>query len=126
MKVDFITYSKKEGSKLAERMTEYGFIKGVYYTPYQKVQGQKRTRTYEEQNDKNEILVCGRDLHEFLEIKTTYTQWFERMKEYGFTENVDFIVITKNVNDATSFGGVRRLTDHHTKLDMAKEISMLQ
>lgn len=79
-----------------------------------------------QQNEENEILVCGRDLHEFLEIKTTYTQWFERMKEYGFAENVDFIVITKNVNDASSFGGVRKLIDHHIKLDMAKEISMLQ
>lgn len=78
------------------------------------------------QNDNNEILVTGRDLHEFLEIGTTYTQWFERMKTYGFTENVDFIVITKNVNDISSFGGVRKLTDHHIKLDMAKEISMLQ
>src|SRR5690625_5056671 len=79
-----------------------------------------------QQNDENEILVTGRDLHEFLEIGTTYTQWFERMVAYGFVENVDFIVITKNVNDVSSFGGIRKLTDHHIKIDMAKEISMLQ
>ncbi len=79
-----------------------------------------------QQNENNELLVTGRDLHEFLELKTTYTQWFERMLGYGFAENVDFIVITKNVNDATAFGGTRNLIDHHIKLDMAKEISMLQ
>ena len=80
--------------------------------------------THQSEND--EILVTGRDLHEFLEIKTSYTQWFERMNDYGFSENVDFIVITKNVNDETLFGGFRKITDHHIKLDMAKEISMLQ
>src|SRR5690625_6659035 len=48
------------------------------------------------------------------------------MVAYGFVENVDFIVITKNVNDVSSFGGIRKLTNHHIKIDMAKEISMLQ
>lgn len=78
------------------------------------------------QNKGNDILVTGRDLHEFLEINTNYTTWITRMAEYGFSENVDFIVITKNVNDETSFGGQRKITDHHIKIDMAKEISMLQ
>lgn len=73
-----------------------------------------------------DILVSGRDLHEFLKIGTTYTQWFERMTGYGFSENVDFIVITKSVNDDTAFGGKRKIINHHIKLDMAKEISMLQ
>lgn len=36
-------------------------------------------------------LVSGRNLYEFLGINTPYTQWFERMREYGFTENKDFI-----------------------------------
>lgn len=42
-------------------------------------------------NENGEQLVSGRELHEFLEVTTPYTQWFDRMKEYGFTENVDFI-----------------------------------
>lgn len=77
-------------------------------------------------NENNEQLVSGRELHEFLKIRTTYTRWFERMTEYGFTENVDFTVIAKNVRDETAFGGTRKLIDHAMKLDMAKEISMIQ
>ena len=30
--------------------------------------------------------VLGRDLHEALEVKTAYKDWFPRMCEYGFTE----------------------------------------
>lgn len=81
-------------------------------------------RTYK--NEQNEPLVNGRELHEFLEVGTTYTRWFERMTEYGFAENVDFTVIAKNVHDDTAFGGTRKITDHAMKLDMAKEISMIQ
>lgn len=77
-------------------------------------------------NENNDQLVSGRELHEFLKVRTTYTRWFERMAEYGFTENVDFTVIAKNVRDETAFGGTRKLTDHAMKLDMAKEISMIQ
>ena len=47
------------------------------------------------------------------------------MFEYGFIENVDFIVMDKNVQDDTAFGGIRKITDHLMKISMAKEISML-
>jgi len=77
-------------------------------------------------NENNEQLVSGRELYEFLEIATPYTRWFERMTEYGFTENVDFTVIAKNVHDDTAFGGVRKIIDHAMTIDMAKEISMIQ
>ncbi|WP_438310903.1 antA/AntB antirepressor family protein [Sporosarcina sp. FA9] len=77
-------------------------------------------------NVSGEIVVSGRELHEFLEVKTPYTQWFERMISYGFVENVDFTVTNKNVNDVTAFGGVRKIIDHALKLDMAKEIGMIQ
>lgn len=39
--------------------------------------------------------VLGRDLHEFLEIKTPYKQWFDRMSEYGFEENQDYGAIAQ-------------------------------
>ena len=71
-------------------------------------------------------LASGRELHKFLEIGTEYMKWFSRMINYGFVENVDFIVIVKNDEDDTAFGGVRKSTDHLIKLNMAKEISMLQ
>ena len=71
-------------------------------------------------------LASGRELHKFLEIGTEYMKWFSRMINYGFVENIDFIVIVKNDEDDTAFGGIRKSTDHLIKLNMAKEISMLQ
>ncbi len=73
-----------------------------------------------------EQLVSGRELHEFLEVESRYTTWFDRMIGYGFEENVDFAVIPKKGNDVTAFGGQRKITDHAMKLDMAKEVSMIQ
>lgn len=74
------------------------------------------------QNENNDQVVSGRELHEFLEVKTPYHIWFERMAEYGFTENVDFIGFEQK---SSKLGG-RPSVDHALKLDMAKEISMIQ
>lgn len=71
-------------------------------------------------NENQEPVVSGRQLHESLEVKTPYDKWFPRMAEYGFTENEDFSTFLSQ-----STGG-RRATDHIIKLDMAKEIAMLQ
>lgn len=68
-------------------------------------------------------VVSGRDLHEFLEVNTPYTQWFERMVGYGFAENVDFIGLSQK--SEKPIGG-RPTVDHALTLDMAKEISMIQ
>lgn len=76
------------------------------------------------QNDNGDILVTGRDLHEFLEIGTRYDNWLKRMVEYGFSENADFIAVVQK--RTTAQGNETTFTDHHIKLDMAKEISMLQ
>lgn len=77
-----------------------------------------------QQNDEGTILVTGRDLHEFLEVNSNYTTWISRMIDYGFTKNVDFVLVSKNGKQIGS-GGHNKI-DHHIKLDMAKEISMLQ
>lgn len=74
-------------------------------------------------DDNGNSVVSGRDLHEFLEVKTPYKDWFPRMVEYGFTENVDFISLAQKC--AKPNGG-RPKTDHALTLDMAKEISMIQ
>jgi len=74
-------------------------------------------------NEKGDVVISGRELHEFLEIETKYMDWFPRMIEYGFIENVDFSVFLKN--EKNPLGG-RPLTDHVIKLDMAKEIAMIQ
>ncbi|MEV2420265.1 antA/AntB antirepressor family protein, partial [Paenibacillus larvae] len=46
-------------------------------------------------NENGNLLVSGRDLHEFLEVGTRYNDWFKRMVEYGFVENVDYIEVTQ-------------------------------
>ncbi|MDG4985147.1 antA/AntB antirepressor family protein [Lactococcus lactis] len=75
------------------------------------------------QNENNDQVVSGRELHKFLGVKTRYNDWFEDMVKYGFTENVDFIGFTeKKVKPQ----GGRPSIDHALKLDMAKEISMIQ
>lgn len=75
-------------------------------------------------NEQGEIILSGRDLHDFLEIGTQYTKWFERMKEYGFERDIDFIEVSQK--RLTSHGREHDMIDHHIKLDMAKEIAMLQ
>ncbi|MBR0576788.1 phage antirepressor KilAC domain-containing protein [Proteiniclasticum sp. BAD-10] len=71
-------------------------------------------------SDQMEPIISGRDLHHFLEVETPYTMWFKRMIEFGFSEGTDFIT---NLLEST---GGRPSEDHALKIDMAKEISMLQ
>ena len=56
-------------------------------------------------NENHDPVVSGRMLHEFLGIETPYTQWFDRMVEYGFVENVDFIGLSQICDKPT--GGMR-------------------
>ena len=67
--------------------------------------------------------VSGRELHEALEVKTEYKKWFERMTEYGFSENEDYIKVTQKC--LTSATG-QNMTDHQLTIPMAKEICMIQ
>lgn len=76
-----------------------------------------------ELNENQEPIVSGRDLHEALEIKTEYKKWFERMKSYGFAENIDYIRVTQKCHTP---GGEQEIVNHAIKLDMAKEIAMIQ
>ena len=74
-------------------------------------------------NDNHEPVVSGRQLHEALGVKTEYKKWFSRMTEYGFNESDDFLKVTQKC--LTSSTG-QNTTDHVLKLDMAKEIAMIQ
>ena len=75
-------------------------------------------------NESGEIIVSGRELHEFLGVNTRYDIWFNRMKDYGFVENVDFVDVVQK--RTTSHGREHDMIDHALKLDMAKEVSMIQ
>lgn len=68
------------------------------------------------------VVISGRVLHEYLEIKTPYNQWFKRMIEAcELEENVDYtphkFVHPQNKQDCG---------DHAIKLETAKEICMIQ
>lgn len=75
-------------------------------------------------NDSHEPVVSGRQLHEALGVRTRYDNWFSRMTEYGFTENQDYLVTS--IFGHNSNGGRQNKVDHIVKLDMAKEIAMIQ
>jgi len=64
--------------------------------------------------------VSARDLHEGLEIKTAFKDWFPRMAEYGFEEGKDFCS-----KKSESTGG-RPSVDYEVSVDMAKQICMIQ
>lgn len=79
------------------------------------------------QNEDGEIIVSGRNLHDFLEVESKYQDWIKRMIEYGFNFGVDYAITTElSQKKEGSRLVTRELKDHAMKLDMAKEISMIQ
>ena len=64
--------------------------------------------------------VSARELHEKLNIKTAFKDWFPRMCEYGFTEGTDFC---SKMSEST---GGRPSKDYDITIDMAKQICMIQ
>lgn len=69
--------------------------------------------------------VSGRELHEALGVNSNYTTWFNRMTEYGFTENEDFTTCFPNLESEKQHGGQNKI-DHALTIPMAKELCMLQ
>lgn len=57
-----------------------------------------------------------------MNIGTKFTTWFERMKEYGFTEGNEFF---PELGETSEQGG-RPATDFQISIDMAKQICMIQ
>lgn len=74
----------------------------------------------------DEPTVSGRELHEFLELKTKYKDWFPRMKEYGFTENQDFTLVAQKRATNNPKNPYTEIIDHQITIPMAKEICMIQ
>lgn len=71
--------------------------------------------------ENGEQLVSARELHKKLEITERFNSWFERMLKYGFIENVDY-------TGCKVFNALAKqeLDEYILKLDMAKQICMLQ
>lgn len=76
--------------------------------------------------DNDRPLVSGRELHEALGIKTQYSKWFDRMCEYGFAENTDYILVSQKCLTNNPRNPYTEVTDHQMTIDMAKELCMIQ
>lgn len=73
------------------------------------------------ETDTGEKVVNGRELHEFLIVSTRYNDWSRgRIEKYGLIENEDYSTVTENLVS----GG--RQTNHIFKLDIAKELAMVE
>ena len=70
------------------------------------------------------LLVTARDLHSFLDVGKRFASWIvERIAEYGFVENQDFMIISQ-VREKIGRG--RPAKDYHLTLDTAKELAMVE
>lgn len=73
------------------------------------------------ENERGEPTVSCRELYKFLEVTERYSNWFKRMLQYGFVENVDYLGCKVFNTQAR-----QELQEHILKISMAKEIAMLQ
>ncbi|WGM07801.1 antA/AntB antirepressor family protein [Arsenophonus nasoniae] len=85
----------------------------------------------ETKNINNELIqtVNARDLHAFLEIGKDFTTWIkDRINQYGFVENQDYIIV-ENLSSPKSGSAKSRqrpMKDYCISIDMAKELSMVE
>ena len=72
-------------------------------------------------NENHEPVISARQLHTALGVTDRFSRWFERMLAYGFEENKDYVGC-EIFHDLAR----KKVKDYIIKLDMAKEIAMLQ
>ena len=71
-----------------------------------------------------QLAVNARDLYKTLKSKTRFNDWIKnRINEYQFIANVDFISFTENLVKPK---GGRPTVEYHLTLDMAKELAMVE
>ncbi|EFB4438999.1 antA/AntB antirepressor family protein [Escherichia coli] len=72
------------------------------------------------------LLCNARDLHAFLGVKKVFAAWItNRISEYEFIENQDYILLS-NLGKQTSGRGGHNRKDYHITLDTAKELAMVE
>ncbi|ACR69461.2 AntA/AntB antirepressor [Edwardsiella ictaluri] len=75
-------------------------------------------------SNESTLLCNARDLHKFLGVGKRFASWVtERIAEYEFVENQDYIIISQN-REIIKRG--RPTTDYHLTLDTAKELAMVE
>src|SRR5699024_2063235 len=68
--------------------------------------------------------VNGRDLHHFLEVGKDFSTWIkDRVSQYGFSENTDYIVFPEIGENSK---GGRPSKEYAVSIDMAKELAMVE
>ena len=72
--------------------------------------------------------VNARELHTFLESKQDFSTWIKnRIEQYDFVENQDFLVVTEKKVTMTDAGEKATLIkEYYITLDMAKELAMVE
>ncbi len=73
--------------------------------------------------------VNARELHTFLQNKRQFSDWIkQRIAEYDFVENQDFVIISQICETMTKSGERRATTknEYYITLDIAKELSMVE
>lgn len=71
--------------------------------------------------EKGKVAVSARELYNFLGLSERFSKWFDRFREYGFEEGVDYTPY-QMVHPSNG----QEITDYVLTLDMSKELSMLQ
>lgn len=74
-------------------------------------------------------LVDARTLHAFMGVGKRFASWMtERINEYGFIPNLDFLIVhnLSVPNSGSSKARPQKRIDYHLTLDMAKELSMVE
>ena len=68
--------------------------------------------------------VNARDLHSFLEVGKMFANWIkDRIDQYNFIENLDYVVIAETGNNPL---GGRPSREYAISIDMAKELAMVE
>ena len=70
--------------------------------------------------------VNARELHEFLGIATQFSKWIQRMIDYGFVKDKDYVTVVKNVYREDGRKMAQEQTDYMLSLNMAQHIAMVQ
>lgn len=70
------------------------------------------------------VTVDARQLHDFLGVKKDFSTWIkDRIEQYQFIENQDFVSFPQNGGKPT---GGRPAKDYALTIDMAKELAMVE
>lgn len=79
------------------------------------------------QTERGNQIVDGRELHEFLEVGKDFTTWMkDRIEKFGFVEHEDYKVTMVLPNFGENPLGGRPKTEYTLKINMAKELSMVE